>query len=881
MDFSALKKYRMHAIVIFLLLFMAVAFLLRILPALVTRDLAFFPVYDTDTWYNLRQIEVMVHNFPQYNWFDPMTAYPEGKLVDWGPLYPFLAAVLCLVTGAASQSAVISMAGFVSPLLAAGMVPLMYWLGKKLGDYRTGLVAGALITVTSLMYFSFSSYGMIDHHGAEVFFSTLLFVIYLYGLAYARQNPVDIRKSSSLPYFCLIAALAGIVYFLGLITSTTVILALLVIAVYTLVQGMEDFRAGKNSDYLCLQNIILLGVATILLFIFGFRTEGISFSQYSIGIVYLHGAVAAESILIRVLAEVFRTRRRGFFVSIAGLGIGTVILIQVVPVLQTIAQQAFSLLFGFSVYSVGVEETLPWSISGAFETVNVGIILAAGGFLVLGYYLRKSGRPELVFCAVWSFLMLLITIQHQRFLYYFTVNIVLLSALCITEPLRWKNNPISSRIFSSGSGEDPPEKTEQKRSGVQKSLKPKKAVSDRKEISAASYIAGFCIVTICLLTVIHLALSLQQDYTYGISARERVIPEDWLESLEWMKQNTPDPGIDYFGTYDAHGYSAPPASYGIMAVWDAGHWITFFAHRLPITNPFQDNLGGPRGTAAFFLAENESKANSILKLYQGRYVITDSTMAVDRFTNLVPWQSGSVDISRYIKWFLVPDAEDPRRLMKIHKYDNGYFQTMVARLHNFDGSMTMPSSAEYINYTIRLPGPGESAEATGYSRVITDEKTVNISGMDNPLPLSPEGAELLPTSYTALFSDRPDQPVQNVPAVQHYRLVHESAHDAPVTMFPESAAVTLPGIRMVKIFEYVKGARITGTGTIELPVVTNTGRTFTWRQESAGGEFIVPYSTAETTTGVHATGPYRITGTDRYYTVTEDDVISGKTVRSS
>ena len=103
-------------------------------------------------------------------------------------------------------------------------------------------------------------------------------------------------------------------------------------------------------------------------------------------------------------------------------------------------------------------------------------------------------------------------------------------------------------------------------------------------------------------------------------------------------------------------------------------------------------------------------------------------------------------------------------LIKIHKYDNGYFQTMVVRLHNFDGSMTMPSSAEYINYTIRLPGTGESAEATGYSRVITEEKTVNISGTDNPLPLSPEGAELLPTSYTALFSDRPDQPVQNVPA---------------------------------------------------------------------------------------------------------------------
>ena len=79
MDFSALKKYQPHIIVVLLFSFMAIAFILRVLPAIVTRDLAFFPVYDTDTWYNLRQIEVMVHNFPQYNWFDPMTAYPRER----------------------------------------------------------------------------------------------------------------------------------------------------------------------------------------------------------------------------------------------------------------------------------------------------------------------------------------------------------------------------------------------------------------------------------------------------------------------------------------------------------------------------------------------------------------------------------------------------------------------------------------------------------------------------------------------------------------------------------------------------------------------------------------------------------------------------------
>ena len=86
---------------------------------------------------------------------------------------------------------------------------------------------------------------------------------------------------------------------------------------------------------------------------------------------------------------------------------------------------------------------------------------------------------------------------------------------------------------------------------------------------------------------------------------------------------------------------------------------------------------------------------------------------------------------------------------------------------------------------------------------------------------------------------------------------------------------------MVKVFEYVTGARIPGEGTIELPLVTNTGRAFTYRQESVEGTFIVPYSTTGNPYEVRATGMYHLAGTDKYFTVTEDDVKNGKTVTGS
>jgi dolichyl-diphosphooligosaccharide--protein glycosyltransferase len=98
-------------------------------------------------------------------------------------------------------------------------------------------------------------------------------------------------------------------------------------------------------------------------------------------------------------------------------------------------------------------------------------------------------------------------------------------------------------------------------------------------------------------------------------------------------------------------------------------------------------------------------------------------------------------------------------------------------------------------------------------------------------------------------------------------------------MFPESNPMILPGIKAVKIFEYVKGAHISGNGTIELPLVTNTGRIFVYRQESKNGEFIVPYATASgNSSEVRATGIYHIAGTSRDFVVTENDVQNGNKI---
>ncbi|MDD1667159.1 MAG: oligosaccharyl transferase, archaeosortase A system-associated, partial [Methanomicrobiales archaeon] len=116
-------------------------------------------------------------------------------------------------------------------------------------------------------------------------------------------------------------------------------------------------------------------------------------------------------------------------------------------------------------------------------------------------------------------------------------------------------------------------------------------------------------------------------------------------------------------------------------------------------------------------------------------------------------------------------------------------------------------------------------------------------------------------------------PVDTVPALRHYRLVHES----PSGVFSNTSGGA-PDLKYVKIFEYVKGARITGEGTIALDLVSNWGRRFTYRQQSVNGEFVVPYSTQGNPYEVQALGRYRIEETGRTIDVPEDAVMEGKAV---
>jgi len=867
---------------------MAVAFILRLIPALFIQNNGFLYTQDTDGWYTLRQIEVMVHNFPQYNWFDPMTAYPSGKFIEWGPLYPFIASCLCLITGATSEAAIVSVSGWVSPIMAALLVPVVYYIGKIVRNWQTGIIAAGLVAVISYHYFFLSTYGVIGHHIAEVLTSTIFVLVYLLSVKFSRthQKVEKTLQEEAVPVF--LAVLAGICWFVALLSSPTVILMLIVIGIYTLVQFVLDHRNGRLSTDLLVVNGIFLLLSSALMVLFGFHADGLSITGYSPGLVFINLALLTEALTLFVLSFVCYKMKGPYLLGLlilAGAGIG---LLLFCPPFAGIGQQASTLLFGSEQFSTGVVETGSLSLPVAWDFFGLSIFLTVGGLIVLGCSLVKKAQPAGIFLLVWSLVMLLLTIQFVRFDYYSTVNIALLSGICIIEPFRWQDTSVKEKIFSIVSrivspdpaSPDPENPTEDEKRPHDPPKKRKKSQSRQMDRDITGRLRFPCLVLILVITGILVGSSVGKDIQMGLITPDRQLSPDWIESLGWLENNTPDTGVDYFGVFPSFGYTYPGSSYGIMASWESGHWITFFAHRIPITSPFQDNLAGTNGAAAYFLTQNESQADAILSDYGGRYVIVDSDLAVNLFTNLVIWARDTSDVSPWVNWFILPEQGNSKVPEIIHRFNNGYFQTQVARLYDFDGSMTTPTSAEYITYTIPyIPESGGSAGGSNsFARMISSDSPVDISSGTGNLTLIPEGPALSASDYADLYSDIPYEPVEIVPALKHYRLIHESPDNATVSPFPESDISTLPGIKEVKIFEFVRGAQIAGNGTIEVPVVTNTGRAFVYRQESEDGLFIVPYPTSGSPYKVRATGPYHILGTNRFINITEDDVEQGNTV---
>ncbi len=84
---------------LFVIISALIAFYIRIRP----RDSVFLPNgfvrFSNDPLYHMRIVEVLLHNYPHGMFYNPLTNFPNGAYIHFGPLLDHMIALTALILG--------------------------------------------------------------------------------------------------------------------------------------------------------------------------------------------------------------------------------------------------------------------------------------------------------------------------------------------------------------------------------------------------------------------------------------------------------------------------------------------------------------------------------------------------------------------------------------------------------------------------------------------------------------------------------------------------------------------------------------------------------------------------------------------------------------
>ena len=858
------KKYRYGIIGGAVLLITVLALVIRLLPmgALTgTGDMIAGP----DAWYNLRLVEVLLAS-GGFIFFEPMTLFPTGQDIVWGPLFTYISALFGLFAGDAGRVALIDAVSWIPAVLGCLMVPVMFFLGKKLGDWKTGILAGIFVAVIGGQFFARSLYGHFDHHVAETLFSTLFGFCYVLALFHLNDKDISFKDKTSLTLPLILGVVSGVAYLLGLLTMTTLVVFGLFAAVFTLIQFILDVRSRRPTEYLLTVNTLTFGVAALGLLIYGIRNAGFSFTSYSLALFLMQILVILGTLFLYALQKVIAKVQKPWYIylaSIAGVAVlGALALWIVVPNLFWSMVGGLLQFFTNSETAATIQEMSSWTIEQAVSSFGWGILLAIGGFAVLVWQVIRRETPAALFVLIWSLFMFLATVAHIRWEYFFAVNIALLAAVCVSWAISFAGAEVQ-KLF----GKKQPAVEEPK------GKKGKKAVSTASEKPDVLRIGVLAVVVIVALifTGMSAASAVTTASAYGQAGGTE---KDWIEATEWLTSGTPETGVDYYALYDEDGFIYPDSAYGVMSWWDYGHYITTIGERIPNSNPFQSGVAGEYGAAQVLTATDEDAVVEKLDYLGTKYVMTDYQMAGSKFGAMAIWANTTLQTAPYYTYLLQQSSTGSYSVVTAQTEE--FYNTLTVRLQNFDGSYTEAGSVVLV---LTDSSAGYGYPVITYTKAYANaDDAWNMANEYNAQASNTNAGKYayvisVPADVTGYFDPNAD-----VPALKHFRLVHESdTYVIPADSYSYyQTDANGGGTAWVKTFEYVEGAVIKGNGIISIDVTTNNGRTFTYRQVSENGQFVVPYATGQT--GEIKTGVYKIEGTGQTFTVSEKAVQNGLTV---
>ncbi len=749
-----------------------------------------------DGVYHMRLIEneLLGNHFPSRLYFEPFTYFPYATNNNVAPLYDqIISFIIWLISfGKPTLELINKIAPFYPAVLGSLAVFLAYFIGKSIWGKAVGIASAFLLALSPIFLFR-SLLGSVDHHVAEVFFSAMAMMFLIFSLQTEKNKRL----------FWLFAFLTGVSLGLYLLTWSGGLLFVFIIFAFIVLRYLIDFLTGRFYSNLSLKGGMVIFLIALIIILLYFRLSFFYINAYNL---------KHFLSLVLGIAGLFFLKQAGLFVKkkelnkwllpsflFLGVLIFLVLLKAILPsIFNNLSETFLAIRTGLSINQASretVSEMIPIGFGGAVSTFSSLFFLFLTGLGLVIYNFVKSRKPEYLLVIVWSLIILLMTgvipfFGARRYNYYLSFNISLLAGFLAVKGFQfgWKGLRLTEDF------------------------------SPRPELKPYLVVAP-------ILVILNVIFFLVFPFPFNIGASfPGILPdivyrpflaarggpyylqEDWYESFEWMKENTPDPGIDYYGLYNKENFSYPEESYGVLARWDVGHALTYYSHRIPVSNPFQQGMGtrngeeiGELGEGVFFLETSEEAAVKYLDKLKVKYIIIDyDSVDINSgiFATRVKWVQGNY--SGY--WLEGEEAtEEP------NKFDN----SMVVRLHILDGSEE------------------------------TTQREVN--------------------GRTIEFYIKP---------LDHFRLVWESENSV------------MEDIKFIKIFEYVRGAKISGRAdsevVISINVKTNQDRELIYEKtitpKDGYFETVVPYN-----------GKYNLKmgNKETEFEVKEEDVLEGRTITLS
>jgi oligosaccharyl transferase (archaeosortase A-associated) len=677
---------------------------------------------ETDSYYYMRNIQVIVQHFPHFNTFDPYMVFPGGQATLIRPFFAqLIATAVLLVRGASSLYRMETVAAYMPAILGTLALIPVYFIGKELFNRWVGVISALLVAILPTEFLHRSLLGFLDHHVAEVLFSTTAVLFLIMAVKRARDRDMSFshvlkRDWSIIRRPLIYTLLAGIFLGFYLLTWQGGLYFVFILFAYLVIQFLVDHLTHRSADYLCIIGTPLFLIAFLMLL--PVLTTGSFDNLYRIAMTIAILVPIIMALLSRFLAG--RNLRPVYYplalAALLGIGLGA---------LHAINPTLFAYIFKqFNVFTpagamLTVMEVHPLTVQIAWANFNTSFFIAFISFGMLIYVAIKERGADKILFLVWSIVTLIAVFGQRRFGYYYAINAGLLTGYFTWKMLdlvglrRILNKP-KERVVEAV------KKFKKKGKKARERQKPKTFMQPR-----GAWVNAIIVGIVLFFLVIFPSTGTFAAQPTGIGGSSwfaigytpyiaelpnQIMTAGWYDATSWLlatnnvtgQPDTPDPFGDpdfYYELYPPKSeFQYPASAYGVMSWWDYGYFIMQIGHRIPNANPGQTNAAA---AGKFFTDTNVPSANAQADKLGAKYIVIDYLMATTaKFYAMADWAGSSSD--NYYGLYYIPPQTGQTTGQFTYLYYPAYYQSMVARLYFFDGQAqngTQPVVISYDNKT--------------------------------------------------------------------------------------------------------------------------------------------------------------------------------------